>query len=51
MQIKETGIRLTVTPHVTNNRQILMQLHTERSALQILAQPDLGFNFTEAEGR
>ena len=34
MQFKETGIRLTVTPHVTNNRQILMELHTERSAIQ-----------------
>ena len=45
VEMKETGIRLTVTPHVTNNRQILMQLHTERSALQILAQQDLGFNF------
>ncbi|HET7240515.1 MAG TPA: AMIN domain-containing protein [Gemmatimonadales bacterium] len=45
VQMKETGIRLTVTPHVTNNRQILMQLHTERSALQILAETDLGFNF------
>ena len=32
VQFKETGIRLTVTPHVTNNRQILMKLHTERSA-------------------
>jgi type IV pilus assembly protein PilQ len=47
VQMKETGIRLTVTPHVTNNRQILMQLHTERSALQILAETDLGFNFTK----
>jgi type IV pilus assembly protein PilQ len=45
VEMKETGIRLTVTPHVTNNRQILMQLHTERSALQILAETDLGFNF------
>jgi len=45
VQFKETGIRLTVTPHVTNNRQILMQLHTERSALQPLAEADLGFNF------
>ncbi len=47
VQMKETGIRLTVTPHVTNNRQIMMQLHTERSALQILAETDLGFNFTK----
>jgi type IV pilus assembly protein PilQ len=45
VQFKETGIRLTVTPHVTNNRQILMQLHTERSALQELAAADLGFIF------
>ncbi|MGH7701909.1 MAG: secretin N-terminal domain-containing protein, partial [Gemmatimonadales bacterium] len=28
---KETGIKLRVTPHVTNNRQILMKLHAERS--------------------
>jgi type IV pilus assembly protein PilQ len=45
VQFKETGIRLTVTPHVTNNRQILMKLHTERSALQLLAAADLGFIF------
>jgi type IV pilus assembly protein PilQ len=45
VQFKETGIRLTVTPHVTNNRQILMKLHTERSALQLLAAADLGFVF------
>jgi len=45
VQFKETGIRLTVTPHVTNNRQILMKLHTERSALQPLAAADLGFIF------
>lgn len=42
---KETGIRLTVTPHVTNNRQVVMMLHTERSAVQQLAASDLGFNF------
>ena len=45
MQFKETGIRLTVTPHVTNNRQVLMQLHTERSAIRPLAAADLGFIF------
>lgn len=45
VQFKETGIRLTVTPHVTNNRQILMELHTERSAIQPLAAADLGFIF------
>ena len=46
MNFKQTGIRLTVTPHVTNNRQILMELATERSAVQALAAADLGFNFT-----
>ncbi|HEU5305426.1 MAG TPA: secretin N-terminal domain-containing protein [Gemmatimonadales bacterium] len=45
VQFKETGIRLTVTPHVTSNRQISMELHTERSALQELAAADLGFIF------
>jgi type IV pilus assembly protein PilQ len=45
VQFKETGIRLTVTPHVTNNRQVMMQLHTERSAIQPLAAADLGFIF------
>jgi type IV pilus assembly protein PilQ len=42
---KETGIRLTVTPHVTANRQIAMELHTERSSVQIVAQTDLGYVF------
>lgn len=45
VSFKQTGIRLTVTPHVTNNRQIVMQLHTERSAVQTLAAADLGYNF------
>jgi type IV pilus assembly protein PilQ len=43
VQFKQVGIRLTVTPHVTNNRQILMDLATERSAVQTLAASDLGF--------
>lgn len=47
VQFKETGIRLTVTPHVTNNHQVLMELKTERSAVQPLAAADLGFNFTK----
>jgi type IV pilus assembly protein PilQ len=44
VQFKETGIRLTVTPHVTNNRQILMNLRTERSSVKALAAADLGFS-------
>ena len=46
VQFKETGIRLTVTPHVTSNRQIAMELHTERSAVQEVEAGDLGFVFS-----
>ena len=46
-QFKETGIRLTVTPHVTNSGQILMSLRTERSAVQSLPASQFGFNFTK----
>ncbi len=46
VQFKETGIRLTVTPHVTSNRQIAMELHTERSAIQEITAGDLGFTFS-----
>ena len=49
VQFKETGIRLTVTPHVTNNRQILMQLKTERSSVQTLAAADLGFTIQKQQ--
>jgi type IV pilus assembly protein PilQ len=45
VSMKETGIRLTVTPHVTANRQVAMELHTERSSIQPLAAADLGFIF------
>ena len=44
VQFKESGIRLDVTPHITNNRQILMTLHAEQSQLQPAA-ADLGFSF------
>ncbi len=47
VSLKETGIRLTVTPHVTNNRNVLLDLRTERSAIQVLAEADLGFNFSK----
>lgn len=47
VQFKETGISLEVTPHVTNNREILMSLRTERSAVQPLAAADLGFTITK----
>ena len=44
VNFKETGIILSVTPHITNNRHILMTLHSERSNLQPAAS-DLGFTF------
>jgi type IV pilus assembly protein PilQ len=44
VNFKETGIILSVTPHITNNRHILMTLHSERSNLQAAAS-DLGFTF------
>lgn len=44
VQFKETGIRLTVTPHITNNRQVMMSLRTERSSVKTLATADLGFS-------
>lgn len=47
VQFKETGIRLSVTPSVTNNRQVLMTLETERSALQLLAAADLGYTINQ----
>jgi type IV pilus assembly protein PilQ len=43
VQFKEVGIKLNVTPHVTNNRQIVLNIETERSAVKILSAADLGF--------
>ena len=44
VSFKETGIILSVTPHITNSRQILMTLHSERSNLTAAAS-DLGYTF------
>lgn len=43
VQFKETGIKLNVIPHVTNNRQVLMQIKAERSNVRLLSQLDAGF--------
>ena len=43
VQFKQTGIKLVVTPHVTDDRHITMVLHTERSAVRQLADQELGF--------
>jgi type IV pilus assembly protein PilQ len=45
VSFKETGIRLTVTPHVTSNRQVAMELHTERSSIKEVTATDIGFVF------
>ncbi len=42
IRFEQTGINLKVTPHVTNNRQILMEVHAERSSVKP-ASVDIGF--------
>jgi type IV pilus assembly protein PilQ len=44
VQLKEVGIILSVTPQVTNNRQVLLTVHAENSDAQ-LASSDVGFIF------
>ncbi|MFQ6104731.1 MAG: AMIN domain-containing protein [Candidatus Glassbacteria bacterium] len=50
IQLIETGIRLSVTPHITNNNKIVMDLKAERSS----AVPDpseFGVKFQTQEGK
>ncbi len=49
VQLKEVGIILTVRPHITNNRQILLEIHAENSDAQ-LASSDVGFIFGKQRG-
>ena len=44
VRFEQTGINLKVTPHVTANRQILLEVHAERSSVQPAA-VDIGFTF------
>ncbi len=44
VQFQQTGINLRVTPHVTGTRQILMEVHAERSSVRP-ASVDIGFTF------
>jgi type IV pilus assembly protein PilQ len=44
VNFEQTGINLKVTPHVTANRQVLMDVHAERSNVQT-APVDIGFTF------
>lgn len=48
VEMKETGIILQATPHVTEAGKILLQLHAERSAA-IIAESDAGFIFQTQE--
>jgi type IV pilus assembly protein PilQ len=49
VQLEETGIKLEVTPHITYDRKIVMDLRAERSGVQ-LAPGDIGFVFQTQEG-
>jgi type IV pilus assembly protein PilQ len=51
VQFREVGIKLLVTPHVTNDGQVSLDLATERSSLQTLAASDLGFIIAKQETR
>jgi type IV pilus assembly protein PilQ len=48
-QLVETGIRLIVTPQVTNDRRVLLQLHAERSSANAVA-GDIGVQFQQQQG-
>ena len=49
VQFEDTGIILDVTPHVTNNNQIRLELMAERSGLK-LGLSDVGFVFEKQIG-
>lgn len=50
VSFEDTGIILEVTPHVTNNNQVLLDLVAERSGLQV-GVSDVGFVFEKQVGR
>jgi type IV pilus assembly protein PilQ len=49
VEFKETGIKLEVTPHITYDRKIVMDVMAERSGIA-LAPGDLGFTFQTERG-
>ncbi|MFQ5745601.1 MAG: secretin N-terminal domain-containing protein [Gemmatimonadota bacterium] len=49
VQFEDTGIILDVTPHVTNNNQVLLDLSAERSGLKV-GLADVGFTFEKQIG-
>jgi type IV pilus assembly protein PilQ len=50
IQLIETGIRLTVTPHITNDDKIIMELRAERSSA-VSVPTEFGVEFQTQEGR
>jgi len=49
VRFEQTGINLRVTPHVTANRQVLMEVHAERSNVRP-ASVDIGLHVPDAAG-
>jgi len=51
VQLLQTGIKLEATPHVvTGTREILMELHAERSSVDVAPTADVGGIFGSQEG-
>lgn len=50
VEFKETGIILEVTPHITNNRQILLNVSAEQSQINEIG-GDLGYVFDKRQAR
>jgi type IV pilus assembly protein PilQ len=51
VQLLQTGIKLEVTPHVVSGtREILMELHAERSSVDVAPTADIGGIFGSQEG-
>lgn len=52
VRFEEVGIKLNVTPHVTANRQVLMEVHAERSGvIQQVAVEGFTFQTQEADNQ
>lgn len=49
-QLKNTGIILRVTPHVTGN-QVLLDVHAERSGIRLLSESTIGMIFDKQESK
>lgn len=50
VEFEEVGTILQVTPHVTNDNRVMMDVRAERSGVQLGAGPDVGFIVNEEVG-